>query len=114
MTVNGLFARLRNVILMLTSGDIPVTVNGRPVEITSVSLEGSDGEYRCDIKISEKDNAPEPEPFFYCKFGGIGPICSDCKRNHINSVFATEEITTWFQPRSFGNGKRCDDYIKKQ
>jgi hypothetical protein len=39
---------------MLTSGDIPVTINGKSVEITDVTLEGSNGNYWCDIKTKEQ------------------------------------------------------------
>lgn len=54
----------------------------------------------------------EVEPYFYCKYGGIMPLCSDCKRNHNNSPFKTEEITTWYAP---SNGtKHCIDYIQQE
>lgn len=52
------------------------------------------------------------EPYFYCKYGGIGPICSDCKRNHINSPYKTSDITTWLSPNHIRtNGTGCTDYI---
>lgn len=54
----------------------------------------------------------QPEPYFYCKYGGIMPLCSDCKRNHSNSSFKTEEITTWYTP-SCGT-KQCIDYIQRE
>ena len=50
------------------------------------------------------------ENYFYCKYGGIIPICSDCKRNPIISNVEKEEIETWLVPRKFG--KRCEDYLK--
>lgn len=54
----------------------------------------------------------QPEPYFYCKYGGTIPLCSDCKRNHSNSSFKTEEITTWYVP---SNGtKHCIDYIQQE
>lgn len=54
----------------------------------------------------------QPEPYFYCKYGGKMPLCSSCKRNHINSPFKTEEITTWYVP---SNGtKHCIDYIQQE
>lgn len=54
----------------------------------------------------------QPEPYFYCKYGGTIPLCSDCKRNHNNSSFKTEEITTWYAP---SNGtKHCIDYIQRE
>lgn len=53
-----------------------------------------------------------PEPYFYCKYGDTMPLCSDCKRNHNNSSFKTEEITTWYSP---SNGtKHCIDYIQQE
>lgn len=54
----------------------------------------------------------QPEPYFYCKHGGIMPLCSDCKRNHINSSFKAEEITTWYLPSA--GTKRCMDYIQQE
>lgn len=54
MTANELFGRLRKVIWMLTSGDIPVTMNGKPIEITDVTLEGENGNYSCDIKTNNQ------------------------------------------------------------
>lgn len=52
------------------------------------------------------------EPYFYCKYGGIGPICSDCKRNHANSPYKTCDITTWLSPNHIKtNGRGCTDYI---
>lgn len=54
----------------------------------------------------------QPKPYFYCKYGGTIPLCSDCKRNHNNSSFKTKEITTWYAP---SNGtKHCADYIQKE
>lgn len=54
----------------------------------------------------------QPEPYFYCKYGGTIPLCSDCKRNYNNSSFKTEEITTWYVP---SNGtKHCIDYIQQK
>lgn len=54
----------------------------------------------------------QPELYFYCKYGGTMPLCSDCKRNHNNSPFKTEEIATWYAP---SNGtKHCIDYIQQE
>ena len=53
-----------------------------------------------------------PEPYFYCKYGGTMPLCSDCKRNHNNSSFKTEEITTWYSP--LNGTKHCIDYIQQE
>lgn len=58
-------------------------------------------------KIEQK-----PEPYFYCKYGGIISLCSDCKRNHCNSSFKTEEITTWYDPSN--SNKQCIDYIQQK
>lgn len=49
----------------------------------------------------------------YCKYGGISPKCSDCKRNHNNSSFKTEEIHNWFEIHPTISDKKCSDYIKK-
>lgn len=54
----------------------------------------------------------QPEPYFYCKYGGVIPLCSDCKRNHRNSSFKTKEITTWFAPSK--SSKYCIDYIQQE
>lgn len=52
------------------------------------------------------------EPYFYCTYGGIRPICSDCKRNHINSPYKTSDITTWLSPSYVKiDGTTCSDYI---
>lgn len=58
------------------------------------------------VKSDEK-----PEPFFYCNVGGIAPICSDCKRNHINTIFRTEDIENWYSPQYSSNFKICEGYI---
>ena len=55
----------------------------------------------------------KPEPFFYCKYGGIMPKCSDCKRNHSNSKYKTEDIENWFSPSERGT-KQCSEYIPLQ
>ena len=55
------------------------------------------------------------EAYFYCKYGGIKPICSDCKRNHLNSEYKTSDIKTWFTPTYIKtNGKSCTDYTPNQ
>lgn len=51
------------------------------------------------------------EQYFYCKYGGIGPICSDCKRNHANSPYKTSNIGTWINPSIKTDGTGCTDYI---
>lgn len=68
----------------------------------------------CDDILKKIDSLQQeqPEPYFYCKYGGTMPLCSDCKRNHNNSSFKTEEITTWYTP---SNGtKHCIDYIQQE
>lgn len=50
--------------------------------------------------------------YFYCEYDGIGPICSDCKRNHANSPYKTSDITTWLSPNHIKtNGSGCTDYV---
>ena len=59
-----------------------------------------------------KEVRKEPEPFFYCKWGGTSLLCSDCKMNHLNSKFSTKEISNWWQPMTNGSRKWRRDYIK--
>lgn len=51
MTLNDLIRKCRSVSYKLTSGDIPITMNGQPIEITDVTLEGDNGNYWADIKV---------------------------------------------------------------
>lgn len=51
------------------------------------------------------------ENYFFCKYGGIAPKCSDCKRNHINSEYKTEEIKTWYGPFHNASVTYCEGYI---
>lgn len=53
----------------------------------------------------------KPEPFFYCNVGGIAPICSDCKRNYLNTIFRTEDIGNWYSPQHTSNFKICEGHI---
>ena len=39
---------------MLTSGDIPLTMNGEPIEIVDITLEGHNGNYWADMKVTAK------------------------------------------------------------
>ena len=76
-------------------------------EICNMTLDGKFGELPSLHKEKQ-----EIELYFYCKYGGIMPLCSDCKRNPKNSPFKTKGITTWYSP---SNGtKQCIDYIKNQ
>jgi len=64
------------------------------------------------LSVIDSLQQEQPEPYFYCKYSDTMPLCSDCKRNHNNSPFKTEEITTWYAP---SNGtKRCIDYIQQE
>ena len=60
------------------------------------------------LSIIEESKAPEP--FFYCKYGGTIPKCSDCKRNHSNSKYKTEEIHNWYSPEMRGT-RMCSCYV---
>lgn len=51
MTLNDLLKRGREVSWMLTSGDIPLTMNGEPIEIVDITLEGDNGNYWADMKV---------------------------------------------------------------
>lgn len=55
MTVNQLADILRQISYKLTSGDIPITINNQPVDITDVSLEGSVGTYWCNINLKTNE-----------------------------------------------------------
>ena len=50
MTQNGLIDKATQISWMPISGDIPVTMNGEPIEIYDITLEGSNGNYHADIK----------------------------------------------------------------
>ena len=54
MTLNQLITKARQVSWLLTSGDIPITMNGEPIEIVDITLEGSQGNYHADIKAVAK------------------------------------------------------------
>ena len=51
MTLNDLLKKGREVSCMLTSGDIPLTINGEPIEIVDITLEGENGNYWADMKV---------------------------------------------------------------
>lgn len=55
MTLNDLIKKGQRISWMLTSGDIPLTMNGEPIEITDITLEGENGNYRADIKTIKSD-----------------------------------------------------------
>lgn len=50
MTLNGLINRTMEISRMLSSGDIPLKLNGEPIEIVDITLEGENGNYWADIK----------------------------------------------------------------
>ena len=53
-TANELLEELRyNVIFKLTSGSIPLTINGEKVEVTP-ELYGESGDYWCELCIKER------------------------------------------------------------
>lgn len=52
------------------------------------------------------------EAYFYCAYSGIKPICSDCKRNHLNTEYKASDIKTWLTPTHIKtNGNGCTDYV---
>ena len=67
----------------------------------------SDAEKK-ELKKIEQDSSA----YFYCKYGGTIPKCSDCERNHFNSKYKTEEIKTWMIPGTHGT-KQCLSYIQQ-
>jgi len=62
------------------------------------------------LSVIDSLQQEQPEPYFYCKNGGVIPKCSDCKRNHSNSPYKTEDIECWYSPSARGT-KQCSDYI---
>ena len=53
MNMNMLITALTRVSYRLTSGSIPLTLNGQPINIIDATLEGSNGNYWCDLKTEE-------------------------------------------------------------
>ena len=51
MTLNELLKKGQKISWMLTSGDIPLTMNGEPIEIYDITLEGENGNYWADMKV---------------------------------------------------------------
>ena len=51
MTLNELIKKANQVSWILTSGDIPLTMNGQPIEIYDITLEGSNGNYWANLKV---------------------------------------------------------------
>ena len=54
MTLNELMNKGLSISRRLTSGSIPVTVNGKPIEIVDITLEGENGNYWADMKVVER------------------------------------------------------------
>ena len=54
MTLNELLNKGKEISWMLTSGDIPLTMNGEPIEIVDITLEGENGNYWADLKVIER------------------------------------------------------------
>ena len=55
MTVNQLLEILRQISWKITSGDIPITINHQPTDITDITLEGEAGTYWCNINLKEEE-----------------------------------------------------------
>jgi len=68
-------------------------------------------EMMCEVDAQKPKPSEKPEPFFYCRWGGIAWKCSDCKRNHKNSVFRTEDIQNWYDPWHNASFLHCDGYL---
>lgn len=56
MTLNDLIKKGQRISWMLTSGDIPLTMNGEPIEIVDIILKGENGNYWADMKVERKEN----------------------------------------------------------
>ena len=58
MTLNELLNKGISISRRLTSGDIPLTMNGEPIEIVDITLEGENGNYWADLKVvARKENS---------------------------------------------------------
>ena len=53
MTLNELLKKGKEISWMLTSGDIPLTMNGEPIDV-DITLEGENGNYWADLKVIER------------------------------------------------------------
>ena len=50
MTLNELLNKGLSISRRLTSGDIPLTMNGEPIDV-DITLEGENGNYWADLKV---------------------------------------------------------------
>ena len=51
------------------------------------------------------------ENYFYCKYSGTKPVCSDCTRNYLKTEYKKDDIQTWFVPS--GGTSHCINYLDK-
>lgn len=87
----------------------PSTKEQRDILFQKMKEEGYEWDAeKKELKKIEQDSSA----YFYCKYGGTIPKCSDCERNHFNSKYKTEEIKTWMIPGTHGT-KQCLSYIQQ-
>lgn len=55
-----------------------------------------------------KDNKVDNSNYFYCKYGGVLPLCAKCKRNPEDS----SRIKTFLVPRI--HTKQCEDFLSEE
>ena len=49
-TLGSFLKKLSSIGSMLTSGEVPLLINGKPLNIKEISLKGEGGDYYVDIK----------------------------------------------------------------
>lgn len=70
MRLNEFVEKLTNVSRLLTSGSIPVTINGKRVKILEPTLEGENGDYWCNIQIEEEPKLKDTDAVCVCSYCG--------------------------------------------
>ena len=86
MTLNELLKKGQKISWMLTSGDIPLTLNGEPIEIYDITLEGENGNYWADIKaISKPKEEKKKDPCIGCYYALRGKCAIDIKGHCIHA-----------------------------
>lgn len=51
MLLNDFIIKARQISWQLSSGDIPLTLNGSSIDLVDITLEGDNGNYFVDLKV---------------------------------------------------------------
>lgn len=85
MTLNEFLKKGQKISWLLTSGDIPLTLNGEPIEIYDITLEGENGNYWADIKaISKPKEEKKKDPCIGCYYALRGECAIEIKGHCIH------------------------------